>query len=135
MKLLARLSSEAGETLAELLVTIAILGVAIVAIVGGLGDAILASTVHRSHATADAAARSAAEKLKNRDIATMPWNSSGTYSISGATITAQCLKDTDAIPPTFDTCPAGDLGLQKLTVAVSGPKGVTETFEILKRRT
>src|SRR5204862_2610228 len=98
---------EAGETLVELLVAIAILGVAIVVIVGGLGNAILASNVHRNYATAGTVARNAAETLKDRRL---PWNASGSYAVSGSngvsvSVTAKCWNGNS--PATFAACPNG----------------------------
>jgi type II secretory pathway pseudopilin PulG len=127
--------SEAGETLAELLVTIAILGIAIVAIVGALADALLASNVHRSHATADTVARNAAETLKDRDPTT--WNAGGSYTVTApsgfsVSVTARCWNGDS--PATFAACPNGDRGLQELTVTATG-NNATETVAVLKRRT
>jgi len=125
--------SEAGETLAEVLVTISILGLAVIVIVGALGTALRASAIHRSHATADTVARSAAETLKDRKFA---WNASGAYTVSGSggvnvNIAARCWNG-DA-PATFAACPNSDRGLQQLTVTASG-HGATETVTVLKRR-
>jgi type II secretory pathway pseudopilin PulG len=128
-----RQRSEAGETLAEILVTLSVLGLAVIIIVGALGTALRASAVHRGHATADTVARSAAETLKDRKLA---WNASGTYTVSGSSgvnvsVAARCWKgDT---PATFAACPAGDLGLQQLTVTATG-NGATETVVVVKRR-
>jgi type II secretory pathway pseudopilin PulG len=127
-------SREAGESLAELLVAIAILGLAIVVIVGGLGNAIFASNEHRNYATAGTVARNAAETLKDRKLA---WNASGNYTVpaSGAfsaSVSAKCW-DLNSSPATFGACPNGDAGLQQLTVTASG-NGATESVTVLKRR-
>jgi type II secretory pathway pseudopilin PulG len=53
-------------TLAEVLVTVAILGIAISAIVAGLGTASMSSDRHRKQATADGVVRSYAEVIKQR---------------------------------------------------------------------
>jgi len=127
---------EAGETLAEVLVTISILGLAIVMIVGALGTALRASAIHRNHATADTVARSAAETLKDRKLA---WNSSGSYTVSGSSgvtvsVTARCWAGD--YPMTFTAAcpgPTGDKGLQQLTITATG-SGTTETVTVLKRR-
>ena len=145
----ARRSAEAGETLVELLVTIAIIGLAVVALVGGMGTAIMASDGHRQHATGDTVARSVAELLKNRDPSgsdayvdcagnsTYPlpdpptglqialtvkyWNGSGSSVADGSFTT---------------TCPSPDLGLQQIKITVTSPaKGEQETVTVLKRRT
>jgi type II secretory pathway pseudopilin PulG len=135
MKRAAGSRGEAGETLAEILVTIAILGLAIVVIVGALGTALRASAIHRTHATADTVARSAAETLKDRKLA---WNSSGSYTVSGSSgvtvsVTAACWNGDS--PATFGPapCPNGDRGLQQLTVTATGD-GASETVTVLKRR-
>jgi type II secretory pathway pseudopilin PulG len=133
-----RFRGQHGESLAELLVAIAIMGIAIVVIVGGLGNAIFASNVHRNYATAGAVARNAAEKLKDRKF---PWNANGNYTVSGSngfsvSVAAKCWdpNSTAAIPGNFHDCQNGDVGLQQLTVTASG-KGTTETVTVLKRRT
>ena len=50
---MGRPDRERGEALAELLVTIAIIGITVVAIVGALADSIYASSTHRQYASAD----------------------------------------------------------------------------------
>jgi len=135
MKRVPRLRGQAGETLAELLVAVAILGIAVVAIVGGLTNAILASSVHRNNATADTVARNAAEALKDRTLA---WNPNGTYTVSGSSgfsvsVTARCWDLNSSAPATFNNCPNGDAGLQRLTVTASG-NGASHSVTVLKRR-
>jgi hypothetical protein len=123
---------EAGETLAELLVTIVLLGIAIVAIVGGLGDAILSSNVHRGHASAGALARSTAECLKDR---TQPYRADGNYGGSGCIpsgVTVSTEWWTGSYPVAWGAQNAN--GLQQLTItADSGPS--SEAVTILKRNT
>src|SRR5262249_31396811 len=128
----ARRRSEAGETLAEVLVTIAILGLAVTVIVGALGAALKASAVHRNHAPADTVARGSAETLKDRKLA---WTASGAYTVSGAngvtvSVSARCWNGDS--PATFAACPNGDRGLQRLTVTASA-NGATEVVTVLKR--
>jgi type II secretory pathway pseudopilin PulG len=135
MKLSRSLRSDAGETLAELLIAIAILGVAIAVIAGGLGTAIFASNTHRNYATAGTIARNAAETLKDRQLA---WNTSGNYSVSGSggynvTVAAKCW---DGNYPSIGwaSCPTGtDQGLQRLTVTANG-HGVSESVDVIKRK-
>jgi len=129
----SRGNPEAGESLAELVVTIAIMGLAVVILVGGLGTAILASSEHRNHATAETVVRSAAETLKARDFAYVP---GGTYSLpaqSGITpsVSTVCMNGA-TYPPMVVSCPAG--GLQQLTVSATA-NGVTESVVIYKRKT
>ncbi len=99
-----------GESLIELIVAVAILGVAVVAIVAGLGTSVLMSDVHRKQATAGVAVRDyAVPSGYSRSMVAGPggqplayWNGSGWQN----------------------TCPAtGDTGLQQLTVQVASNDG------------
>jgi type II secretory pathway pseudopilin PulG len=56
--------SEHGETLVEILVAVAILGLAATALIGALGTITSASSLHRHQATAETAIRSYAEAVK-----------------------------------------------------------------------
>src|SRR3954463_16429212 len=65
MRLLPHLHREDGFSLAELLITIVLVSVTFVAILSGLATTIRVSAAHRTQATTDAVARSAAEWVKN----------------------------------------------------------------------
>ncbi len=56
-------SDDTGETLIELIIAMAIMGVTVVAIVGGIATTILMSDVHRKQATAGSYVRSYAEAV------------------------------------------------------------------------
>jgi prepilin-type N-terminal cleavage/methylation domain-containing protein len=56
--------SSRGETLVELLVAMSILGVAVVALVSGIGTSVLVSDVHRKEATAGAVVRTYGEAIQ-----------------------------------------------------------------------
>lgn len=56
--------NDSGETLIEILVSVAILGIAAVAILGGLMVSIQSSTMHRNNATGGAYVRSFAEAIQ-----------------------------------------------------------------------
>jgi type II secretory pathway pseudopilin PulG len=60
---LSRGRSEAGTTLIELIMAVAIMGVAFVAILGGIGSAIIGADVQRRDATAGLVLSSAAERI------------------------------------------------------------------------
>ena len=150
---------EAGETLAELLVTISILGLAVVVLVGALGTTIMASTSHREHSTADTIARSIAETLKNPDATganpdryvncakptdypIVDVDTTGytpTLAISywkRNSSAAHEQSDGERNPDFVDVCPTKDQGLQLITVTVKseGAKAESATVSVLKRR-
>jgi prepilin-type N-terminal cleavage/methylation domain-containing protein len=147
-----------GFSLAEVLVTIAIMGITFAAILGGLMTSIRVSDLQRTEATADAVARSAAEWVKDSfktpyqncavvadyspDLAALPKPSG--YS---ATITRVEYWD-GAAPPTTGTyslspgppdhiqpsCSA-DRGLQRITIVATSSDGqAAETVQIMKRK-
>jgi len=62
----ARSPSERGDTLVELLTTIGLMSLAIVFIIGGIGEAAMLSGVHRNQADTSASLTSAAEYLSGQ---------------------------------------------------------------------
>jgi type II secretory pathway pseudopilin PulG len=68
-----RRTDDRGETLVELLVTIAIVGIAVVAIVGALMVAMQTSDIHRKQATGGAYVRDYAESVSR-------WVAAGNYT-------------------------------------------------------
>jgi prepilin-type N-terminal cleavage/methylation domain-containing protein len=58
-------AEDRGETLIELVVAVMIMGIALVAILGGVGVSILMSDIHRKQATAGAYVRDYAEAIEN----------------------------------------------------------------------
>ncbi len=56
-------SKDSGETLIELIMAVAIMGVVVVGIVGGIATTILMSDIHRKQATAGSYVRSYAEAV------------------------------------------------------------------------
>src|SRR5207247_9636520 len=57
-------TDERGETLLELLMTVVIMGITVVAIVGGISTSILMSDAHRKQSTAGAAVRDYGEAVE-----------------------------------------------------------------------
>jgi type II secretory pathway pseudopilin PulG len=60
-----RQANDQGETLLELIIAIAIMGIAVVAIAGGITTTVLVSDSHRKQATAGAYVRSYGEAIQN----------------------------------------------------------------------
>ncbi len=91
------LRSEAGMTLVEVLITISILGLAIVGILSGLGSTSKASDVHRKQVTADLIVRSYGEAIKEKvrlggyvNCATAStYNNAGIYTAPAGYVVAQ----------------------------------------------
>jgi prepilin-type N-terminal cleavage/methylation domain-containing protein len=146
------LRSHDGFSLAELLVTIAVVGIAFASLLGGLMTSITASSLQRKQATADALARSAAEWVK--DSIRNPYQqcaTSGTYSFSdlsvpsgySVSIPAGGVENWDPVgtvtapySPQFQTSQPGcaDNGLQLITIiATSSDSQASETVQIVKR--
>jgi len=146
------IDSEEGFSLAEILVTIAIVGITFTAILGGLMTSIRVSALQRTEATADTLARSAAEWVKDSvhnhyvgcaDV--------GTYSLaalpkpSGYSVVINKVEYWDGIAPPVGatyllashiqtSCPSPDRGLQRITIVATSADGdSTETVQILKR--
>jgi Tfp pilus assembly protein PilE len=134
--------TDSGETLLELMITVAILGLAGVAIISGLGTAVGVSGAHRKQSTAGATVRSFAEAiessvLNNGYVATCtPGYASGFTSPTGFTtpqITAVSFWTGSAFQTTCD--PADDRGVQRLTLQVSSMDGrATEQLVLVVRK-
>src|SRR5205085_9135092 len=139
---------EAGETLAELLVAMSILAVAVVVIVGAMANAVSLSTRHRNQASANTYLLSASEVLKS--VGYRP-------CAAGATPKAQYLSDitgspnwialpsgwsldvpaVSAVSPdgSSATCPASDTGVEAVSLQVTAPDGFKTdgNFHVVKR--
>jgi prepilin-type N-terminal cleavage/methylation domain-containing protein len=144
-----------GFSLAEVLVTIVIVGITFTAILGGLMTSIRVSDLQRTEATADAVARSAAEWVEDsvRNPYDVNCGGIGAYSLAGlptpsgysATITSVEYWDgaAPAATGTYDlplhiqaACPTGgDKGLQRITIVATSTDGqAAETVQITKRK-
>ncbi|TDW87055.1 MULTISPECIES: prepilin-type N-terminal cleavage/methylation domain-containing protein [Kribbella] len=135
---------EQGESLLEVLIAVAIMGIAVVAIMAGLVTSVLVSDVHRKQSTAGTAVRDYAEAIQSA-VATGNYQACGTsswyQSHSGFTTPA-------GFTPTVVTgsmrywsgsawqssCTT-DLGLQQLTVQVASDDGrATERVDVVLRK-
>jgi type II secretory pathway pseudopilin PulG len=143
---------DGGETLIEVLLAVAIIGVTAVAVLGGLVTAVSSSTEHRSLAAIDADLRSVAEQAKY-DIELQPngpwyfngcnppwtstsYNGHALPSGTSSTVTLQSVvfynKSTNQFDPP-GVCGANDLaGYQELTF-VGSIGSVSQTLSIAIR--
>jgi type II secretory pathway pseudopilin PulG len=148
-RLAAVRSSEAGITLVEILVSVAILGIAITGLVSAMGTASLASGYHRKQATADTVIKSYAEALKTHIQGPGYLDSAGTstYSVpasaawsveTGYSVSITDVKYWHSSAPAadpFTTVPTPAEGAQKITLRVVSTDGRdTETLEIIVRK-
>ncbi|HUZ43508.1 MAG TPA: hypothetical protein VMU63_03835 [Acidimicrobiales bacterium] len=92
------LIDQAGDTLVELLVTVALMSIAIVGIIGGIAEAVQLSGLHRNQTDVSAALVSASEYLKAQPYAPCCSVSSGCASTSAATTLG---NDLDTFNQTF----------------------------------
>jgi type II secretory pathway pseudopilin PulG len=147
---------DAGETLIELLVAVVIMGIAVVAVVGGISTSIMMSDIHHKQATAGANVRDYAEAVENAvatstttgamytACATLPAGAHPAYSPAQvgysvpAGYTAQVTSITywNGSSLTFgSTCTvATDSGVQMVAIKVaSGDLRATETLRVIIR--
>jgi type II secretory pathway pseudopilin PulG len=136
-----------GETLLELMVSISILGVGVVALVGGIGASVVVSDVHRKEATAGAVARTYAEAIQSgvTTNATDPYigcAQTSAYSTpanftapSGFTATVGTVLYWSTADKRFISTCATDVGVQKVTVTVTSADGrARESLDFIVRK-
>jgi type II secretory pathway pseudopilin PulG len=129
---------EAGVTLVETLVAVAIIGLAFTAIVGGMRTSIMASDINRKQAGATTYLRSYAEAV-NGDAYV---NCAATYAgagfvlpgASGFTKDAPVVAYWSSVTSTFNVGCGADSGIQRVTLGIRSADGrVAETLQIVKR--
>jgi type II secretory pathway pseudopilin PulG len=128
-----RLRGQAGETLAEVMLTIAILGIAAVALLGGIGTAIRLSTVHRSHASADVAITNAAEAVKSATAVSCASLTTSSYSSSFSGIDLPPGWSPSNLSITSATCDSLQLQTIRIRATSPGSNPSVETVDVLKR--
>jgi type II secretory pathway pseudopilin PulG len=136
---------ERGETLIELLVSVTIMGFAVVVLLGGLGTGIRMSDLHRKQVTASAQVRAFAEAIENAvagsptayaECAT-PATYAPLYSTGDPKYTAQLVAVRYWTGASFDTtCTlATDSGVQRVSLRVqSFDNAVAETLDVIIRK-
>ena len=151
--------TERGETLLEILMSIMIIGIAVTAIIGGVGVAARASTQDQRQIQAQALLRSWAEHIEAQttDANYVPCATPATYGPASTwAYTNPAPTGLDALPPGFTasvtrvdywngatpgaftgTC-SPDRGLQRLELSMAVVDGLypgfTSTYEVVLRR-
>jgi Tfp pilus assembly protein PilE len=135
--------NDTGETLIELIIAVAIMGITVVAIIGGIATASLMSDIHRKQATAGAYARSYAEAVET--YVAVPGNFSASTS-PGALQTAvgfavpAGFTATVASPvrcwtgSAFGTCQAGSTVQQVTLKVASKDSRASESVVVVVRK-
>ncbi|MEV4314363.1 type II secretion system protein [Actinocrispum sp. NPDC049592] len=136
-------SDESGETLLELVIAVVIMGIALVAIIGGLTTSVLVSDVHRKQSTAGAYARDYSEAIE-RAVASggyVACASAASYSSpAGFTVPAGFSKSVVAGSLRYwnsgwQTSCGTDTGVQQLTVRVASDDGrAAESVVVVLRK-
>ncbi|WP_426574845.1 hypothetical protein [Aquihabitans sp. McL0605] len=137
-------ADEAGETLIELIVTVILLGTAIVTLLGGLFSVVVLVGRHRQNVATSARATETVETLQRATY--VPCTAtpdpttaySGLFSTPGASIySVKYLQSQTANPAVFTTtCPATDQGVTEVVVEVTSGTGTSRVVTrqtILKR--
>ena len=141
-----RLRHDSGETLIELIVTIAIMSTAVVAIVGATATSIHLSDIHRKQAKAGSYVRAYAEALETA-VAQSPtgyqycatpsdYTGNSIYPspesgyVPSATAVRVWTGSTWAPPGSCGT----DIGVQRVTLQVALAGQVTESLDVIIRR-
>ncbi|MGH8985698.1 MAG: type II secretion system protein [Acidimicrobiia bacterium] len=133
-----RCRGQAGETLVELLITISILGLAVVAILAGLGTAVRLSGTHRTQANAEVIAAGGAESVKKQQYVDCPSSYTANDDVnvpSGWSLSVTSVKNWNGTS-FVSNCPSPNQKLQLVTVRAASPNGNSvETVDVVKRGT
>jgi type II secretory pathway pseudopilin PulG len=121
-----RPAGDRGETLLELLVAVAIMGTAVIAVVGGLGVSVLISDVHRKQATAGWAARdyaAAISRVHYVDCADATYYRTNAGYTPPAGYAATIVSVANWTDPGWSTTSCLNKGLAQVTVQVASQDG------------
>jgi hypothetical protein len=136
----ARWRSERGESLAELLLAVLVLGTVTIAVLAALGASIIASDTHRKEASANVLLVSALESVKGQPYVLCDTAGTGSYSTAGlplpagwsGSVTVTAVEGWDGT--TWVACPTADSGLERVTVQVTSSDGRgTASAHVVKR--
>jgi prepilin-type N-terminal cleavage/methylation domain-containing protein len=132
---------ERGETLAEILVTISIMGILFAAVLGAFGISAQTSDISRKDATAETLLRSSAEAVQNATYVNCATTSA--YPVqaqTGYTVTVTAVRywdgtpGTSTSPATFGSSCTTDPGVQAIDLRAQSTDGrAVETLTVYKR--
>lgn len=140
--------SDTGATLVETLVALAILGIAAVAILGGLRLSVMTSDIHRKQVSDGAYVRGYAEAIEayldtTGNYVKCAGANAYTPALVGYTVPSGHTAQQAAAEPlagdgsvaTSGSCPTRDQGVQRVRLTVSSNDGrATETLTLVVRR-
>jgi prepilin-type N-terminal cleavage/methylation domain-containing protein len=129
-------AGDAGVTLIELLMSVAILGVAFVVIVGGMFTFVRGASAHQTQSNVGLYARQYADALTaTAYVTTCPstYAAVGYTPPAGYTVTNSVTFWNDYTSAFTSTCANGDGRLQRVRAVVSAPGVYSVTVDVIKR--
>jgi prepilin-type N-terminal cleavage/methylation domain-containing protein len=141
-----RHGGDRGDTLIELLVAMVVMGIAVVAVTGGVAVSIRMSDIHRKQAQAGALIRDFAEAVENAvqlsPSAYVACAAAGAYdsyyTLPGSAFTVAAptpVRYWDSATSTFTNTCTTDSGVQQLSLRInSADNSVSETLVIVIRK-
>jgi len=134
-RLVRRAGSQAGFTLVDTLVGVAILGIGVTAVVSGMATSIKVSDVGRSSAEAQLAVRAYAEALAATSYADCAASYATGYSAPAGYTAGLTVAYWNAGSSSFGSTCGTDSGLQRVTLTVtSADLRATEVLMVAKRK-
>lgn len=126
---------EAGFTLVDTIVGVAILGIGVTTVVGGMATSITVSARGRAAAEAQIAVRSYAELVAAATYVDCATSYSTPFTAPGGYTATQAVSYWDSATSTFGATCGTDSGLQRITLTVASDDGrASEVQPVAKRR-
>lgn len=126
---------EAGFTLVDTIVGVAILGIGVTVVVGGMATSITVSARGRAEAEAQIAVRSYAEQIAAATYVDCSTSYSTTFAAPSGYTATQSVSYWDSATSTFVAACSTDSGLQRITLTVASTDGrASEVQPVAKRR-
>ena len=126
---------DAGFTLVDTIVGVAILGIGVTTVVGGMATSITVSARGRAAAEAQIAVRSYAEQVAAATYVDCTTSYSTSFTAPGGYTATQVVAYWDSATSTFAATCGTDSGLQRVTLTVASSDGrASEVQPVAKRR-